>query len=96
MGGEWDVANSSGRNTKTQWGRFQVFAGRALFSNQNNIAGAVSMLEGRRPDRPDHPALSDRLWKLIHGCWKGDAARRMTIVEVVSVLEGELAKRCNT
>ena len=50
------------------------------------------MLKGRRPGRPDHPDLSDPLWKLIKGCWEGDPARRKTISEVVTVLEAELLK----
>ena len=48
------------------------------------------MLEGHRPGRPDHPELSDRLWKLIKGCWESVAARRKTIADVVRVLEAEL------
>jgi len=50
------------------------------------------MLKGHRPGRPDHPELSDRLWKLIKGCWKDDPAQRKTIAEVVGVLEAELNK----
>jgi len=50
------------------------------------------MVKGRRPGRPDHPELSNRSWKLIKGCWKGDPARRKTIAEVVSILEAELNK----
>ena len=48
------------------------------------------MLKGRQLDRPDHPELSDRLWKLIKGCWKSSSAQRKTIAEVVAVLEAEL------
>lgn len=51
------------------------------------------MLKGRRPGRPVHPELSDRLWKLINGCWKVDPAQRKTIIEVVAILEAELDKR---
>jgi len=92
MGGEWDVAYPSRRETKTQWGHSQVFAGRAPFSDKSVFAGVCSMLEGHRPGRPDHPELSDRLWKLIKGCWESVAARRKTIAEVVCVLEAELGK----
>lgn len=49
-----------------------------------------SMLKGRRPGRPEDPELSDRLWKLIKGCWKGGSAQRKTISVVVAVLEAEL------
>ena len=49
-----------------------------------------SMLEGHRPSRPNHPELSDRLWGMIQGCWKGGPAQRMLISEVIAVLEVEL------
>jgi len=51
------------------------------------------MLNGRRPGRPDHPELSDRVWKMIKGCWKGDPAKRKTITEVVTILEVEVTAR---
>lgn len=69
---------------------FQVFAERTPFSHQNNFAGMYSVLEGRRAARPDHPELSNRLWKLIEGCWKHDPVQRKTIAGVIAVLEAEL------
>ena len=48
------------------------------------------MLKGRRPGRPDHPELSDRVWKVIKGCWKANPAQRKTIAEVVTALEAEV------
>jgi hypothetical protein len=47
------------------------------------------MLEGRRPGRPDHPELTDRVWKMIKGCWKCNPAHRNTMAEVVAILEAE-------
>ena len=44
---------------------FLVFAGRVSLSNENMVVGVYSMLKGRRPARPDHPELSDRVWKMI-------------------------------
>ena len=44
---------------------------------------------GRRPARPSHPELSDRVWEMIKGCWKGDSAQRKTMTEVVAILEAE-------
>ena len=85
-------AYSSRRHTETRCDRFQVFAGRVPFSDKSNVAGVCLMLEGHRPGRPDHPELSDRLWKLIKGCWESVATRRKTIAEVVYVLEAELNK----
>jgi hypothetical protein len=51
------------------------------------------MLNGRRPVRPDHPELSDRVWKMIKGSWKGDPTKRKTIAEVVTILEAEATAR---
>ena len=51
------------------------------------------MSVGRRPARPTHPELSDRVWKLIKGCWVADAAGRITITEVVEILEEEVNAR---
>ena len=48
------------------------------------------MVNGRRPTRPDHPELSDKVWKMIKGCWKSDPAQRKTIAEVVIILEEEV------
>ena len=53
------------------------------------------MLSGRRPDRPDHPELTNRVWRMIKRCWKGDPTRRITMAEVVTVLETEAkARKC--
>ena len=51
------------------------------------------MLRGRRPARPDHPELSDRLWRMIEGCWKVDPTKRKTIDKVVTALEAGVAAR---
>ena len=48
------------------------------------------MLNGRRPPRPDHPELSDRVWEMIEGCWENIPSRRRTITEVITVLDAEL------
>jgi len=48
------------------------------------------MLNGRRPGRPGHPELSNRVWRMIKRCWKGDPAQRDTMIEVVAILEAEV------
>jgi len=70
----------------------QVFAGRVPFPGRTEVAGVYSMLRGRRPNRPNHPELSDRVWKMIRGCWKGNPTQRKTIAEVVTILGAELNK----
>lgn len=48
------------------------------------------MLRGRRPPRPDHSELSDRVWGMIDGCWESVPSRRKTITEVIAILIAEL------
>jgi len=73
-----------------QWGYFQVFAGQVPFFDENKVAGVYSMLKGRRPARPNHRELSDRVWKMIRQCWKANPAQRVTIAEIVVALEAEV------
>lgn len=68
----------------------QVFTGRVPFPDVTRVTGVYSMLKGRRPGRPDHPELSDRVWKAIKGCWKGNPTKRKTMAEVVAILEAEV------
>jgi len=49
------------------------------------------MLKGRRPCKPGHPELSNRVWKLIKGCWKDRPTQRKTMAQVVTVLEAEVS-----
>jgi len=48
------------------------------------------MVNGRRPPRPNHPELSDRVWGMIKGCWVVNPTQRMTITEVISILDAEV------
>lgn len=74
-------------NSQTKWS--QVFAERVPFPNESKVVGVCSMLKGRRPHRPDHPEVSDRVWKVIKGCWKDNPAQRMTMAEAITILEAE-------
>lgn len=47
------------------------------------------MLNGGRPDRPDHPELSDRMWTMIQGCWMSNPAERTALSKVIAVLGAE-------
>jgi len=51
------------------------------------------MLGGRRPPRPDHPGLSNCVWKMIKGCWECDPARRGTVAAAVIILDAEINAR---
>ena len=67
-----------------------MFAGRVPFSDEGKVAAVVSMWKGRRPARPHHPQLSNRLWKMIEGTWKANPAQRIAIAQIVTVLEMEI------
>ena len=66
--------------------RYKVFAGRVPFADCPPTTVAVRVLLGQRPDRPEHPGLTDELWGMIRRCWEEDALRRPGSSEVVSHL----------
>jgi len=67
----------------------QVITGRPPFSEMTEIAASYSMLSGARPPRPDHHEISDGVWYMIEQCWDGVPSRRLSIGEVISILETE-------
>jgi len=56
------------------------------------IAATYSMLSGDRPLRPNHREISDRVWHLIERCWHNVPSERMSVGEVVTLLETELRR----
>lgn len=68
----------------------QILTGRPLFPNVNGMAAADLMVNGSRPSRPDHSEVSDPLWRMIKGCCHKVVSRRMSIGEVVTLLDAEL------
>ncbi|KAF9644612.1 kinase-like protein [Thelephora ganbajun] len=68
---------------------WEVFTGRAVFSNSLDVVAAHAMWKGARPPRPDHPEVSDRVWEMIKQCWERVPSKRTTIREVVCTLEAE-------
>lgn len=48
-----------------------------------------SLLKDTKPGKPDHSGLSRRMWKMIRGSWESDPVKRMTLSEVVTILELE-------
>lgn len=69
---------------------YEVFAGNRVFPQLSDSAAIHAMSGGARPSRPHDPELSDRVWDVINRCWANTPSQRMTIADVVSVLEGEL------
>ena len=70
----------------------QVLTGRPPFFEMTEIAATYSMLSGARPPRPNHHEVSDRIWSMVERCWHTVPSRRMSIEEVVGLLEAELRR----
>lgn len=68
----------------------QVLTGRPPFANMTEIAATYSMLNGARPPWPNHHEISDRVWYMVERCWHNVPSKRMSVGEVVDLLEAEL------
>ena len=68
----------------------QVLTGRPPFFELAEVAAMYSMLKGDRPPRPNHQEVSDRIWYMIERCWHVVPSERMSIGEVIVLLETEL------
>lgn len=68
----------------------QIFMGRPQFSEVTGITAVHLMTSGSRPSRPDHHEVSDPIWRMMKSCWHTVAYKRMSIGEVVTLLEVEL------
>ena len=62
--------------------QYKVLAGVFPFANSPPTTVAVDVLSGKRPERPNHPALTDELWDLIQRCWDQVPQRRPGISDV--------------
>jgi len=69
---------------------WEVFAVRRVFHNLSDTAAMYSMMDGSRPPRPEDPELSDRIWDMINNCWENTPTKRITMADVVSILDTEL------
>ena len=66
----------------------QVFTGAVPFSNGLPAAAMLAIMSGKRPPRPTHPSLTEKLWILIQCCWYQNPRSRPEISEVLNVLGG--------
>lgn len=53
----------------------------------------VGITQGRRPFRPEHPAVTDRLWEFIQRCWNHTPRLRPEAAEVLKELLVSLVPR---
>jgi serine/threonine protein kinase len=64
----------------------QVFTGAVPFSSSLSPTAMLAIMDGRRPPRPTHPALTDQLWAYVQRCWDQDSHSRPEASEVLKVL----------
>ena len=66
----------------------QVYTGAVPFSDSQPAAATFAIMSGKRPPRPTHEALTDRLWTLMQYCWHQAPYLRPEISNVLGVLSG--------
>ena len=66
--------------------RGQIFTGKVLFDGNTSVETMVAIIGGKRPSRPTHKALMDRLWGLMQRCWAQDPHERLQMSEVLKIL----------
>ena len=64
----------------------QVFTGDVPFSAGSSLMAVLAIMEGKRPQRPTHPAVTEDLWKFIQHCWRQDPQSRPDAAEVSQTL----------
>ena len=64
----------------------QAFTGAMPFSGSSTVAAMLSMAQGKRPQRPTHPAFTENLWTLMQRCWDHDPRLRPEISDVLQLL----------
>jgi serine/threonine protein kinase len=65
----------------------QVFNGDVPFSGSPGRDAIVSIMRGKRPERPTHPTFTEDLWLLMRRCWDDDHNLRPQASEVLETLE---------
>ncbi|KAF9644747.1 kinase-like protein, partial [Thelephora ganbajun] len=64
----------------------EVFTGAVPFSNVSQYRATSAIVEGERPPRPKHPAVTGGLWKLMQRCWDHNPHLRLEALEVLHTL----------
>ncbi|KAJ7107565.1 kinase-like domain-containing protein [Mycena epipterygia] len=64
----------------------ELYSGRPPFSEVNDAAAMLRVIQGERPQRP--AGMSEELWRLVNAAWATDSRIRPTIQYIVSVFPG--------
>ena len=60
----------------------KVFTGTIPFSDKPPRAAMLAIIDGDRPSRPIHTALTDGLWALTQWCWDQDPHLRPPVLRI--------------
>ena len=64
----------------------QAFTGEVPFHDYLPSAATLAILDEKRPARPTHPSLTNKLWALMERCWNRDPLLRPVMSEVLETL----------
>ena len=64
----------------------KVFTGNVPFEDSPPFRLPIDIVDGKRPQRPEKPFLTDDTWKLIESCWNPKADSRPDIGTVLQTL----------
>ena len=65
----------------------KVFTGEAPFGGERTPAAIAKIVTGKLPERPTHPRLTDRLWRLTQRCLGPVPSSRPCMEEVLEALK---------
>jgi hypothetical protein len=67
----------------------KVFTGKVPFSGMGAPGAMKFIIDGEHPERPDHPGLTETLWKLTQRCWDKETRLRPKMGDMISALKKE-------
>ena len=65
----------------------EVFTGKAPFFESTAPAVITSIMDGRRPERPNHSGFTDHLWELTRKCLAQEPLDRPNVEQVLGALK---------
>ena len=64
----------------------KVFTGNVPFEDSPPFRLPIDIVDGKRPQRPENPLVTNDAWKLIESCWNPKADSRPDIGAVLQAL----------
>lgn len=74
----------------------EVFHGSPPLGHLPGFNAALAIIGGKRPSRPTHPAVTERLWSFMQRCWDDDYNSRPEAAEVSEFLAVSNPQRKST